>query len=144
MALFDAVCLKCGELFEVYAGRGSEIDLPCECGGRIRVTWRRMPGIAPDIEPGWDVQLGRYISSRQERDAILKEKGLVACGPDELRRGSSWMHSEEPKFDSEKFRDVCQDVWHKIETKEIPLIDAPPLPDHVADRDEGMITPVGQ
>lgn len=142
MPRHDYRCLRCHNVVEVTFSIHERLpeSVPCTCGGAYFRVWLQAPAMHSDLSPYWDVQLGCQINSKQERDAILKRKGLVAVGPDEARWTSSQAHDQEPAFDSEKFREVCQDVWHKIETKEIPLQDAAPLPDYVTGDDSVIIT----
>lgn len=133
MPLFDAQCQKCKTKCEIVAPRGSGISIPCSCGGVYSVVWLKPPGMAPDISPYYDVQLGVQINSRQHRDSILKEKGLVALGPDEVRRTESQGHSPEPQWDSEEFQRIAAECWRQTVNHEIPPVELEPLPDYATE-----------
>lgn len=84
--------------------------------------WLKAPGIAPDIQPYFDIQLGKQINTRQERDAILKAKGLVALGPDEIRRTDSQNHAEpENIIDKALFKDAAEKAWADVRAGNVPL-----------------------
>lgn len=87
-------CNACGQEYE-YIFAVDQWPYPdafrceaCKGGDAVRY-FSRPPAMSPD--PLWngyfDQQLGRYISSRDEKRRILKEKGLEEVSAEEHRRG---------------------------------------------------------
>lgn len=59
------------------------------CGGRATRYFSAAPAMSPDPHwaGGYDVQLGRYITSRDEKRRLLKAKGLEEVSEGEFNRG---------------------------------------------------------
>lgn len=129
---FDYLCRHCRRHVEILVEPGPIPTFPCECGGVLVQTWLKAPGMSPDVTPYFDQQLGVQINSRQQRDAMLKERGLVAMGPDESRWTESQAHgrSDDP-IDHGRFREAAEKAWSDIENGRVPLKEAAPLPDHI-------------
>ena len=90
----------------------------CECARCGAVATRyfsQPPGMSPD--PHWqgyfDQQLGKYISSRDEKRRILKEKGLEEVSAAEHNRGLASHNEKEdviPENDP-KFREAMEKAY---------------------------------
>jgi hypothetical protein len=128
--LFDVHCGKCKETSEAVLIDGKE-RVPCECGGVMSVVWLKAPGMSPDIEAYDCVQLGVRITSRQQRDRILKERGKVLLGPDELRRTDSQLHAESVNHEAEslKFREAMTKAWSDVKNGNVPKVEAKRVPE---------------
>lgn len=125
MPLYDAQCGDCEALYEAFAGRGSEVNFKCQCcpRGVVRVVWLKAPGVVQDSVGRYDIQLGRYISTRTERDRLLKERGLVALGPDEFRRTSSQRHDEPDGWDHDAFTNAAEKAANDLHYGNIPKVE---------------------
>lgn len=85
------------------------------CGSAAVRYFSRPPSMSPD--PHWtgyyDQQLGKWISSRDEKRRILKEKGLEEISAAEHNRGFQTMTEKEdviPENDP-KFREAMEKAW---------------------------------
>lgn len=102
-------------------------NFPCpSCGANVARYFSRPPGMSPD--PHWngyfDQQLGRYISSRDEKRRILKEKGLEEVSAEEHRRGFEGYSEKEdviPENDP-KFRDAMEKAWADMKAGNLPPV----------------------
>jgi hypothetical protein len=112
-------CRSCGAEYEyVFAIEDWPYPDACECA-RCGLTATRYFSYAPAMSPDpmwngyFDVQLGQYISSRDEKKRILKEKGLEEVSANEHRRGFEGYSEKEdviPK-DDPKFRAAMEKAW---------------------------------
>ena len=112
-------CQGCRIEYEVFR-HAAEWPYPDEfscpsCGALVVRYFSRPPGMSPD--PHWngyyDQQLGRYITSRDEKRRILKEKGLEEVSAEEHRRGFETSTEKEdviPENDP-KFRAAMEKAW---------------------------------
>lgn len=84
MPIYDISCPKCGEIKDVWAKIADE-HLSCPyCGMKTSRLISPTKGIC-DIEPYFDENLadskkcpyGQWVTSRQHRKQIMKEKGLA-------------------------------------------------------------------
>jgi len=133
MTAHDFQCLRCGKVFELFLDYAlNTVNCRYECGGIAQRVWLKAPGVIGDITPGYDIQLGKYVSSRQERDRILKERGLVAIGPDESRRWDNVRHeAPDPPMDRARLVDAYEKAVSDhvngrvapVETRPAPEID---------------------
>lgn len=128
MALFDAICSKCRTHSEVYADSGKGLRLDCPCGGVVTVVWLKAPGVVGAGTPYFDTQLGVEVSSRQHRDRLLKERGLVALGPDEYRRTQSQLHAEAAPDNSGAFREAMTKAWSDVKSGNVPRVHESDIP----------------
>lgn len=112
-------CHGCGAEFEAFRS-ADEWPYPdafqcTRCGGVASRYFSHAPGMSPD--PHWngyyDQQLGRYISSRDEKRRLLKEKGLEEVSPREFQKGFEGYSEKEdviPENDP-KFRDAMEKAY---------------------------------
>lgn len=136
----DYRCDRCGAIDEV-AVDGNAVPATVDCHSCMngpyvmavmRRIWLRAPAVHGDISPYFNTQLGCMVESKQHFDRILKERGKVALGPDEARRSQNMAHEpSEPELDKEKFRDAMEKSWADMQSGNIPLVEAKPLPDYI-------------
>jgi putative FmdB family regulatory protein len=75
MPLYDYQCPACGQLEDVWA-RMDEVELPCPgCGAAMRRQITRRWHAHPDLDY-YDETLESYITSRRQRERLLRERGL--------------------------------------------------------------------
>lgn len=93
MPIAEYHCADCGAEYEyVFAVDDWPYPNACECA-RCGKTATRYFSAAPAMSPdphwagGYDVQLGRYITSRDEKRRLLKAKGLEEVSEGEFNRG---------------------------------------------------------
>lgn len=112
MIRHDYLCTSCGHTEEVVFDDFSQFqkEIPCSCGGRAVQVWLQAPGLAGVSEPGsrgidrtftpgYDIQSGRIFADRADRDKYLRERKLIALGPEEYKRSVNSSHSEpEPDY----------------------------------------------
>lgn len=128
MALFDVRCLKCSATTEAFLVTAQD-KVPCDCGGVATVVWLKAPGMVPDSfwNPQHDVQLGVTITSRKQRDDLLKERGLVAMGADEHRRTQSQLHAEPEPDHSGAFREAMEKAMSDCLHGRVPKVETPTI-----------------
>lgn len=90
MFLYEYICPACGQYYEEYAHlEDCDKPIPCTCGEYAERVICTAPALINTDEwsdtkftPHFDVQLGAHFNSKEERNAHLEEKGLVAIeGP---------------------------------------------------------------
>ncbi len=124
-AMFDFLCEKCGTRGEFFVDN-SKVLIPCTCGGNAHVIWVKAPGMRREFLGYHDIQLGRYIETRSERDRLLKERGLVAIPPDEWRHTASTAHEDEDAgWDHEAFQNAAEKAYNDLKYGNIPEPEAP-------------------
>ena len=133
LSLHDFKCLKDGMVFELFVEGAPPRTVECPCGGVAERVWLKAPGVVGDIAPYYDVQLGRQVNSRQERDAILKSKGLIAMAPEEFKRTENNHHAPGDNWDSTAFGEAAEKAWSDTINGNIPLVEARPLPNDVSE-----------
>lgn len=112
-------CLACGIEYEYHFTLEQwpyVEEFQCvSCGGRATRYFSAAPAMSPD--PHWagyhDQQLGRYITSRDEKNRLLKAKGLMEVSPEEHERGfASYREKEDviPEGDP-KFREAMEKAY---------------------------------
>lgn len=131
MGFHDFQC-KCGRIQEVFYPAGLVEDfISCDCGRTAERVWLKAPGVAGDIEPYYDVQLGCQINSKQQRERIAKERGKVLLGPDEFRRTNNTLHAEtvDHEADQRKFREAMEKAWSDVKNGNVPKTKPKTTPD---------------
>lgn len=94
------------------------------CGGAATRYFSTPPGMSPDPHwtGYWDQQLGKYISSRDEKRRILKAKGLEEVSPQEHDRAlENYKEKEDviPENDP-KFREAMEKAYADTVAGNIP------------------------
>lgn len=112
-------CLACGIEYEYHFTLEQwpyVEEFQCvSCGGRATRYFSAAPGMSPD--PHWtgyfDRQLGRYISSRDEKRRILKERGLEEISAEEHDRGMESCREKEDVIppDDPKLREAMEKAY---------------------------------
>lgn len=77
MPLYTYSCRDCGHEVDAYRTVANRNDCPrCECGGETQkiIAASRVHG---DMEPYYDDNLETHIKSRQHRQQVMREKGVV-------------------------------------------------------------------
>jgi putative FmdB family regulatory protein len=77
MPLYEYLCRDCKQVTEDYRSVEKRNDAPvCECGGQ---TEKIVSGyrVHPDMEPYYDDNLETYITGRQHRQQVMREKGVI-------------------------------------------------------------------
>jgi hypothetical protein len=131
MITHDLKCQSCGLLLrDIRLMSVKEVaTLQCgRCHGRLGIIYLAFPGLlgvetGSSFKSGYDVQLGKSFDSRSERDSYVRQKGLVAMGPDEYRRTMNTMHDSEPAFDDAGFEGAAKRAWQEtvVEGKVKPI-----------------------
>lgn len=106
--------------------------LPCGCGGQLVRFFEHAPGMVPDIWiPHYDHQLGCVVTSRQQRDAVAKEKGFSAVGEKEYQRRHEETESprEEMAWDKEKFRECAVKAYNDLYYGNVEAPETPTMKD---------------
>lgn len=93
-------CRACGQVYEYVFTLDQwpyPESYPCDCGADATRFFSRPPAMSPDpLWNGyWDQQLGRYITSRDQKHAILKSKGLVEVSAEEHKKGYETANEKE-------------------------------------------------
>ena len=112
-------CLACGIEYEYHftVEQWPYVEeFQCvSCGGRATRYFSAPPSMSPD--PHWqgyfDQQLGKYITSRDEKKRLLKAKGLEEVSPEEHERGLASFREKEdviPENDP-KFREAMEKAY---------------------------------
>lgn len=126
MPAHDYQCLSCRKVHEVHFVLG---DYPypkfilCPCGQMAPQVWLQAPAIQPDPywNPQYDRQLGAMITSKQQRDQILKEKGLVAISKEEFtRRAGDVDPDPEPEVDRTLLKETAEKAWNDLKYGNVP------------------------
>lgn len=77
MPLYEYLCADCGHVTDEYRSVEQRNDAPkCECGGQTRKIVSGYK-VHADMEPYYDENLETHIQSRQHRQQVMKEKGVV-------------------------------------------------------------------
>lgn len=95
----------------------------CPCGQHASQVWLTAPSIQPDPywNPQYDKQLGVMISSKQQRDQILKEKGLVAISKEEFtRRAGDVDPDPQPEVDKAALTETALKTWNDLKYGNVP------------------------
>lgn len=77
MPLYEYQCRDCKEVTDEYRSVEKRDDAPkCECGG---TTDKIISGykVHADLEPYYDENLEAHISSRQHREQVMRQQGVV-------------------------------------------------------------------
>jgi len=75
MPLFDFQCTGCGIIQERYE-KDRQVPVTCDtCGAPMKSKYTSF-SFSMDFKPGFDYGLGKYVTSKKQRENIIAEKGL--------------------------------------------------------------------
>ena len=96
------------------------------CGAPATRYFSRPPGMSPDAHWSgyYDQQLGRYITSRDEKKRILKERGLEEISAEEHDRGMESCSEKEDVIphDDPKLREAMEKAYADTVAGNIPPV----------------------
>ncbi len=133
MANHDFECQGCGSLFEqnVPYPKMHEGISCIYCGQLAVMVWRRAPFMSPDPywHPQYDPQLGVEITSKAQKEEILRSRNLTTVSKEEFTRRFESQADAEPQLDRQALRDAAEKAWNDVKNGNVPPVHVPTVDD---------------
>lgn len=98
MAIREYRCDKCNKVTEKLYWNDYPKEIVCECGERAHYIFSAPGAVWVNWRPGYDVGLGRYFSSKRERDNYLAENNLSEARSDSGHESASMPEEKNHKL----------------------------------------------
>lgn len=94
----------------------------CQCGSEAMHVWLSAPGISPDkFWAGYNIQGLGYVTSREQKDALLKAKGQQETEPGWREAIASVQKQADKKYKEEQRQELIDTLFHGKD-RDVPVV----------------------
>ena len=110
---FDFLCEN-GHVTDYFSWDGVKPEtIDCQCGSKAMHVWLSAPGISPDrFWPGVNVKGFGYITSREQKNEILKRTGQAEVEPGWKDAINTVRKDAEKKYKAEQKQELIDTLFH--------------------------------